>query len=339
MIQQGTLRGDIIHTVIVNAVLFNNEYELLRFRLKYYKNVFDQIVLITSDKTFSGSEKPEFDFSLVPSDESIEVIYLDKKDFSKKDYLDRWPIEYSSRIQLINYVAKKYPESIIIHTDADEFPSIEQVNLLRKNRNLEYGTIPIKTLYRNANWRSLGVNKICNAVSFFRADFWAAGKLETSHGRYIGGVSIVGEIGSHFSYLSMGSSEIGAKMSSFSHSEFDIKQDLYDSLIPLADHYVVDHLGRARDVSLGLLRIEKKSEFNSVQLGALDFNPDWFNLDPIKRNIFDRVVASIVITKALQNPLLNVYYPATALDRLKFVLDFFWRRLIKKWRNLFKKRG
>ena len=330
--------GDIIHPVIVNAVLFNNEYELLRFRMNYYKNVFDKIVLMTSDMTFSGSKKPQYDPNFVSDAESLEVIELDKQNFNKKDFLDRWPVEYSSRLQLISNVAKKYPASIIIHTDADEFPSIEQVNLIRKNKKLAYGTIPMKTLYRNANWRSLGVNKTCSAVSFFKAEIWASGNMTTSHGRYIGGVRVDGEIGSHFSYLSMGSDEIGRKMSSFSHSEFDLKQDLYDSLIPLADLYAVDHLGRAREASLGLLRIEKQGQLNSVQLAALEFNPDWFKLDPIKRNLFDRIAASIVITKALQNPLLDVYYPVSALERLELVFDFFWQRLIKKWRILVKKR-
>lgn len=326
------MHGDTIYPVIVNAVLFNNEYELLRFRMNYYKNVFEKIVLITSDRTFSGSEKPEYDPSCVPSDKSLEVIVLDKQNFNENDYLDRWPVEYSSRTQLISHVAKRYPESIIIHTDADEFPSIEQVNQITINKNLAYGTIPLKTLYRNANWRSLGVNKTCSAVSFFRADLWSSGNITTSHGRYIGGVSVDGEFGSHFSYLSMGSKEISSKMSSFSHSEFDLNQDLYDFLIPLADTYAVDHLGRARETTLGLLRIEKQDELNSVQLAALEFNSDWFKINPPKQNIFARIAASIVITKALQNQRLNVFFPISTLGRLKLIVDFFWQRLIKKWR-------
>jgi hypothetical protein len=324
--------------VIINAVLFNDEYELLKFRLSYYKNVFDKIVLLSSDVTFSGSLKPEYDPTHLANNNIIEVVHLNKENFSKKDYSERWPIEYGSRIQLIDYISDKYPESLIVHTDADEFPSTDQINNIIVNRDSEFGNIPLKTLYRTANWRSLGINKTCSAVSYFTAHIWSTEILTSTHGRYVEGVSVGGELGSHFSYLSMGPIEVSSKMSSFSHSEFDLSMNLYKRLVPLADIYAVDHLGRARESTLGLLRIEKEHQLNSVQVAALEFKPDWFKINPPKHNLVDRIVASIVITKALQNQRVEVF-PTSIVGKFNLIAAFFWRRLIKKWRNILTERS
>jgi hypothetical protein len=324
--------------VIVNAMLFNNEYDLLSFRLKYYGDLINKFVLLTSDVTFSGSPKLGFDPKFDLNGKNIEILMLDTEQFQESHFRERWPIEFASRIQLIDYVASSFPDAVIIHTDADEFPSVEQIFTIASEGSLNYGTVPLKTHYRRGNWTSLGINKISSAVSCFTSVKWLTGELINTRGRYVGGETIRGETGSHFSYLDMGPNEVNLKMTSFSHSEFDLGPALMNSLIPLADDYVVDHLGRAREATLGLLKVEKTVELNSVQLAALQFRENWFDFNSPKYGLVSRIAASIFITNRITTPDPGMSFPISRRQKIESIIGFFWRRITRKLQKLIKSR-
>ena len=64
-------------------MLFNNEYDLLSFRLKYYGDLINKFVLLTSDVTFSGSPKLGFDPKFDLNGKNIEILMLDTEQFQE----------------------------------------------------------------------------------------------------------------------------------------------------------------------------------------------------------------------------------------------------------------
>lgn len=311
-------------------MLFNNEYDLLAFRARYYQGLIDRIVVLAADITFSGEPKKFIDTDFISKEITIEVLKLSTETFTSSDYEKRWPVEYHSRRQLLDHVSNKYPGATILHTDADEFPSRSQIKKILYLKKPKCGTVRLNTHYRRANWTSLGVNNECDAVSFFDSQIWLSGEFYKNHGRYIEADPILGELGSHFSYLGMDASGVNSKMSSFSHLEFDRGENLYEFLIPLSDKYVVDHLGRAREMTFGLLKVDDLAELNDVQTAALEFNPEWFEFRRPPSNLISRIAASIFITTNYQESTQAIDFPKTLIGQLRIITDFMTVRVVRK---------
>ena len=294
--------------MLVNAIIFNNEIDLLVFRLNYYKNSFDHYVILESTKTFSGNAKSivsgsHTEKSLKNLFGNLTFIKLDQTNLNESDFSARWPVEMESRRQLLSFISKNFSGDSVICSDADEFPSHDQIEnayRLLKEKDGYIGCFELQTSYRFANWNLKDkFHKKWRLVSFFNATSINDKRIQNNAGRYSNFPVIDGEVGMHLSYLGFSSSDMTNKFKSFSHAEFD--NDLpIDKIIKLSNVYAVDHLGRFRNRYFGLLSVDQIADLNSTQIFLLEKNPDLFNFE-YARNIFLRLYASLAITKMIED--------------------------------------
>lgn len=123
---------------IFDCFTFFNELELLELRLKILSPYVDYFILVESNITFRGEEKP---FYFNPND-SIFQPYIHKiihLKYENKPQLTK-PNDYSLEIQQRNYITKGLEQSntcqendIIIISDLDEIPNPDILRQLKTN--------------------------------------------------------------------------------------------------------------------------------------------------------------------------------------------------------------
>ena len=118
--------------MIVDAILFNDELELLKHRILWLRDYVDITLILEADFTFSG--KPKLLYAkpkLADLEELTEgtVIPLQMTIGSFDGNLpdNPWDIELASRDFLIKHVVTYCPEDRILLSDLDEIPSLEQM--------------------------------------------------------------------------------------------------------------------------------------------------------------------------------------------------------------------
>lgn len=136
--------------MIIDAVLFNNEFDILEFRLQLLWRYVDKFVIVEADKTFSGSDKPWNFISQMDrfywAKEKI-VYHGAKIDMSGLDLnyvpasyepdAPQWKIENQQRNSILEACNEFPDDSIIMLSDCDEIPSHAAVEFRRDN-NLIY---------------------------------------------------------------------------------------------------------------------------------------------------------------------------------------------------------
>lgn len=115
--------------MIVDAFMFNDEFEMLDIRLKIMNNKVDRFIILEGNKTWSGIDK-EYHLSnnldrYVEYKDKIKVIKLK----IPKDYKD-WKCENYSRESLQIEIDKLNDNDIIIHSDLDEILNPEKIDSL-----------------------------------------------------------------------------------------------------------------------------------------------------------------------------------------------------------------
>ena len=307
--------------MLVNALMYNDEIDLLKFRCEYYFGIVDKIYLIESDMTFSGKRK-DLHFSNLTTEEkdSLKIpvipIILDRQHLNHNDFHSRWNVEEETRKQLLTYIFKHDINCHVFLSDADEFASIEQLEFVKNKISVGediVGSILMRTSYRRANWNLLGPGKKLLASSVFPANIATNTYIYNKGGRYLNAPLVCGEAGSHLSYLKMDSFGVSAKLSAFSHSEYDTDIMHNEIVVKIADRYVVDHLPRARNLYFGLLWVRNSKKLNSVERSALEHRSDWFDFTKPKDSLIARIAASIGITNSKEcgeiNELANLLSP------------------------------
>lgn len=128
--------------MIIDAVIFNNENDMLDFRISILSPVVDRFIVVEADHTFSGKPKPyNFDakrfkgknilYHKVKIDASD--LKLDKPPKVYDPSHDCWKIEYRQRDAIKDAIGTFKDEDIIIWGDADEIPSREAVKAAGKH--------------------------------------------------------------------------------------------------------------------------------------------------------------------------------------------------------------
>ena len=285
--------------MIVDAVLFNNEFELLGHRISWLRDFIDITVILESDFTFSGNPKSFVLKSKLAelgelTEGEIVLLQITKESFNRNLIDNAWKTESAIRDFLAKYLFVNYPEKRILFTDLDEIPSLEQARFISKldlNGDLETFSISMQIYYRYANWQLVGK----------RANENVAKTFNSSNPPPLGEIRSVNKFpnlpgkGSHLSYLGMTSQQITNKFEAFSHSEFSGFHNLEDFFTKISDFYFVDHIGRFNDPGRGLIRVLNENQVHDICEYLVKVDPKSFR-GGITPPIFKRLMASAAIT-------------------------------------------
>lgn len=119
--------------MFIDAFLYNGEYDLLEFRLRYLWDRVDRFVIVQANHTFSGKGKPFDDLN--------KFSWAKEKIISQSIYLqvdsNPWINEMNQRNAIIDACSGYSNLDAIMIGDIDEIPSYQAVDFKKKN-NLMY---------------------------------------------------------------------------------------------------------------------------------------------------------------------------------------------------------
>lgn len=258
--------------MIIDACLFNNETEMLQFRMKLLWDVVDKFVIVETDKTFSSRAKP-FNFEcekyafewakekIVYYPFKVDVFDLNL-DVPPPTHYDpthpSWAIEYRQRAAIIDACKYFSGEDILMLSDCDEIPSLEAVRFRKNN----------KLLYPMACDQYI----VPYALDYYRDDIGWRGTImcELGYARNLGtqrlrdtrnSFSPFAKGGWHLSYFG-GADNIIHKIESFSHQEYN-KADFKDK------EYIKTCIETGGSIF-------KEKEFEPLKKTPPDFFPPYF---------------------------------------------------------------
>lgn len=302
---------------IYDCFPFNNEIDLLDFRLRTYWDRVDYFVISESTFAFDGSKKPLYAAKFVnenfPNSEKIRLVeYCPPEDILSKLPKDRWPIEKFARQSLANGFADALKNDTIILSDADEFPSFEQIADGVNAKKILSVVTPM--FFRKANylvnhskqWQRcrIGPKALMLDLNLVRDGYFPKAK---------------GLKGMHLSYLELGRQDVIEKHKTSAHAEISVGEEFIKEALRISDNYGVDHLGRVATPSLGLLKFLKVSELNEFQRLFLLSKPEYFNFQENKHSIVRRISASLQLSNAWKNSDISILYK---IDQLTFMQIF-----------------
>ena len=239
---------------VIDSFLFFNEFDIVKLRLNYLKNVVDYFVISECNYTHAGNPKPYYlDEVLGEFDEDIrrKIIRLKYEpditdyDFSNRDECNFesgfWKIERGQRAHIIEGLKQFSPDDLFMVSDADEIPRAEAIQYLSQQR-LErdfVATAKCDLFYYNFKtfhdslWGGTVFTTVSNATEK-GCDFLRYKAYE---------FPFVEQGGWHFSYF--GNTErIRTKLQSFAHQEFNKDAIINDSNILNAIESKKDLFGR-----------------------------------------------------------------------------------------------
>jgi len=286
--------------MIVDAILFNDELELLQHRISWLRNYVDITLILEANITFSGKPKPLIAKSKLAAlakltEGKIVPLQMTIQTFDVNQTNDPWKIELASRDYLLKHLIANHPEDRIIFSDLDEIPSLEQMRVISKldlDRNLETFSIPMQVYYRYANWHQVGSGEKWNLAKTFNSSFAPSVSNIRSSSKFL---NLPGK-GSHLSYLSMSAEQITNKFEAFSHSELSGFGDIEDSLTRISDIYFVDHIGRFDVEGRGLIRVLHENHIHDACEYLVKTDSKFFKGGETPHTL-KRLMASAMITE------------------------------------------
>ena len=222
-----------------DCFMFYDEEMILDFRLNYLNDYVDKFVIVESSYSHSGEKrKLIFDIKkysnfkdkisyMVLNKEPEDLFEIDgKEEFNRKNskyILNALKRENFQR----NYIAKGLKdassEDMIIISDVDEIPNLEENNLDNlKNKiilfNQKFFYYKFNLIISNHNWYG---SRIC-VKKFLKSPQWLRNQKVKKNfiGIFDRGIKVIKNGAWHFSYL-MSPIKIKKKIESFAHSEYN----------------------------------------------------------------------------------------------------------------------
>lgn len=239
---------------VIDSFLFFNEFEILKLRLNYLKNIVDYFVISECNYTHAGNPKPyyldkvleEFDNEIL--EKIIRLKYepdISDYDFSNLDECNFesgfWKLERGQRAHIIEGIKQFSPDDLFMVSDADEIPRAEAIEYL-KQQNLEKdftATAECDLFYYNFKtfhdslWGGTVFTTVLNAIEkgcdFLRYQAYQFPFIKSG--------------GWHFSYIG-DTQRIRTKLQSFAHQELNKDAIISDSNILNAIESKKDLFGR-----------------------------------------------------------------------------------------------
>jgi len=279
--------------VIVDAFLANDEIDLAKFRISFLQGKVSRFYIGESRQTHQGRDKA-LHFSkqakkLESISKKIEIVEIPPVK-GGSDSMTAREREETQRDWFLKFVANKHPDDVIVFTDIDEIPSMEQLDWSEENlEQAEIRTLPMQFAFRFANWLLRPVNQD------YRPGVILRGRGFKPLLRNSDLPPVPGEKGAHLSYVGFGAAQLMEKFSSFSHTELDIKHLYQDSVLEFANEWGIDHIGRPGQPGFGLLAPANSSHMNSVLREAVAAVPEWSRDFP-RKSFVRRLVASSALS-------------------------------------------
>ncbi|WP_095684235.1 hypothetical protein [Candidatus Planktophila versatilis] len=284
---------------IYDCFMFNDEVDVLTFRINYYRHVVDQFVVAESSTSFSGVKKQVqaakiFERSGLTQDRYKIIEYEPSKEMIANASVDRWPIERFARNSL--KVANNELESsdIVLLSDVDEIASTGQIQ--RHVNSLEIVSLLTPLYYRKANWLSI------------QGKGWHTFKIGPAHLfndlnqiRYSKTNVEKAMPGAHLSYLALSPSDIVSKAKNSAHREFEINHDVANGLLRFSDQFQIDHLGRFDRKGFGLLTPIGYEDLGGVGREFFLEFPEYFDFTNSSSNRITRMAAALAVSKAWES--------------------------------------
>lgn len=265
--------------MIYDCFLYYDEDMLLDVRLHTLNDVIDRFVIVESTHTFTGKPRSlHFDINKF-AEFKAKIIYIvyDQPPFFNNDIVDAWKNEAHTRNAIMQGLSSAADDDIIIVSDVDEIPDPQAVLKLDKHSlcttlhmnfynyqfNLQVfnadGAPRIWSFPRATSFKHLkgffggkpedfrNVKKSAIKSSFIK---WNLFKLRNKN---------MASAGWHFSWI-MRPERISEKMSSISHTEYDLPQ------FNNSDH-ILDALKNGKDI-WGRERKMRKQELTTEHFPA-----------------------------------------------------------------------
>ena len=297
--------------MVVDAVLVNDEWDFVLFRIRYLSPVVDKFYLGESSVSFSGMPKDRYFHSRQAEIDTlgveVEILDIDIP-LDLVNGGDRWAVETYARNTLLQKVCERHLDDVVLFADADEVPSRDQVrNLVNLGAGLEIMSIPTDVCMRKANW-----------IEFWPEQWrgkWGNGLLgkhwvpRIRRGTY---PLVGGEPGAHLSYVGMDAEGVRRKYQAFSHGELDREELSSEAFLSFADSFHISHIGRALEPGAGLLSVVQEPDFTDLQKNAVVQFPRWFDLAPVTHPRHRRAVASWLLFLAIRGSLRGTFDDAHA---------------------------
>ena len=244
---------------IIDGFIFNNELDLLLYRLSILNDYIDYFILVEATHTFSGIKKPLYysDNKEKFSKFEAKIIHIIVDDF----YYVKPEIDYSYNQQWLNEeyqrnciekgidLLKLEKEDIIITSDLDE---ICDYNILKKikNNELHYYKDYLNRLELDMYIYNLNTKCDCHWYGIKLLTYEAFKTMgltfeELRKWEWTNEVPIIKKGGWHLSYFG-DVNFIQKKISEFSHQELNIEQ-----------YNTTDHINSAIQNSLDMYKSEK----------------------------------------------------------------------------------
>lgn len=170
---------------IIDCIIFNNEIELLKFRINALKNIVDIFLICESKKTFTNIDKKlNLSNYLKSNENNIDPTILDKikiiviNDFDGLN--SPWEREAYQRNYPCNYLISQNlikSDDLVLSMDVDEVPGLELINHIAKDMNKKFIPITMWLAYFYPNYV-----KICGHDSEWTGPFMVRGSLMEHNG-------------------------------------------------------------------------------------------------------------------------------------------------------------
>lgn len=218
--------------MIVDCFTFFNELDLLECRLKYLDKHVDAFVLVESNISFSGLDKPYyFEENKSRYDQYLDRIIHIKIEINARDYdwtydLSRgaenasWQVEKQQRNSIAQAFSRLPDSAVILVGDLDEIPNCQAITrATRLLENKAYVSLETRQFYYNLSqclvelWPATVITRIGNMKRVTPQQLRDSRQslLQVKNG------------GWHLTYFS-DARGVREKIKSFSHREFDKEQ-------------------------------------------------------------------------------------------------------------------
>jgi beta-1,4-mannosyl-glycoprotein beta-1,4-N-acetylglucosaminyltransferase len=239
---------------IIDAFIFYNELDLLKYRLNILNDVVDNFIIVESTHTFFGRPKPLFfnENKHLFNKFSDKIIHIIVEDFPYKiensPHVDTWNNETFQRNAVSRGISKINLDEndFIIMADLDEIPDPNAISKIKNNEiSLDFGKFVMDAYYYNLKSRFDAKCTITPILTFGKYK-----QLNTScHTirRDVPNATLITPGGWHLSYF--GNTEfIKNKIQQFSHTELNKEEYTNEDNIKTCIDNSVDLFHRPEEI-------------------------------------------------------------------------------------------
>jgi beta-1,4-mannosyl-glycoprotein beta-1,4-N-acetylglucosaminyltransferase len=222
-------------TKLIDAFIFFNEIELLKFRLNYLNEVVDHFIIVESNKSFTGKDKDLVIPRIVnhlPKKLIDKIIYIVVDDMPYGfTYQDNEKRERHQRCKLDVGITKLNLDGndILMISDIDEIPDKRKLKDLKVKDNFEVCNLEFYNFCGSINHQVFSKNQtpeMWYCFKIIKYKFYKFLNLNPQTLRFYAQygidipVSNIKQCGWHFSYFG-GITKIKTKIENFCHQEFN----------------------------------------------------------------------------------------------------------------------